>query len=362
MTLQVKSLGTLSFQDAKGRERRPQTRKTAALAVYLAMHPGKRFARDAIAGLLWGDKNDSNARHSLSQAISDLRRVFGDDVIHGDSQLVWIPAGAADVDALHLAQMALGPSTRETLDAVERLYRGDFLDGFDMIQEEFECWAMTERERLRRLALGSMAELLSIKMRTTELATAASTARNILTYNPFEEKAHRAIMRCYASQGSSRLASDYFTSLKTSLRHELGVEPEAATLELYRDILRGSGSLSADRILTDYAFLLEQLPYAVVVTNTANRIVGWNHIAEEIFGFSKQEMCGQSPTVVYNQPDKDSILADQILTKAIAVGRWTGEVALKTKDGRIRRQRRVVTPLFGREGEFVGAFGHGVLV
>jgi len=362
MPLHIKSLGTLRFEDARGHERRPQTRKTAALAVYLAMHPGKRFARDAIAGLLWGDKGDTNSRHSLSQAISDLRRVFGDGVVSGDSQQVWMPSGVTELDALQLTQLVLGRTTRESLDAVERLYQGDFLEGFDMLQEDFESWAMVERERLRQLAVGSMTELLSIKMRNSEHATAEGTARSILTHNPFDEVAHRAVMRCYASQGQPRRATDHFNALRTHLRTELGVEPERATQEVYSEILRGSGTSSKDRILSDYAFVLEQLPYAVVVTNTANRIVGWNHVAEETFGFSKQEMFGRPPTAVYDRPDNGSVLADRILSEAIADGRWMGEVALRAKDGGVRYQRRVVTPLFGREGELVGAFGHGISV
>jgi PAS domain S-box-containing protein len=99
----------------------------------------------------------------------------------------------------------------------------------------------------------------------------------------------------------------------------------------------------------------------VVVTDTGNRIVGWNRIAEETLGYSKAEMFGRSPTVVY-APDHDSTLADQILRKAIAGGRWMGEVTLIAKDGSTCRQRRVVAPLFGPEGEMVGAFGHGIAV
>jgi hypothetical protein len=69
-------------------------------------------------------------------------------------------------------------------------------------------------------------------------------------------------------------------------------------------------------------------------------------------------MVGRSPTMVY-APDHDSTLADEILRKAIAGGRWSGDVTLIAKDGSTRRQRRVVAPLFGPEGEIVGAFGHG---
>jgi len=360
-TLLIKSFGMLRFEDAAGCEPRAQTRKTAALAIYLAMHPEKRFSRDALAGLLWGDKEDSSARHSLSQAISDLRRTFGDRLLGVDPQFLWSPSGAVEIDALRLSRLAQGQGAKESLELIERLYEGDFLEGFELRQEEFDCWVMAEREGLRQLALRSMTELLAIRMRCSEFTAALGTAHKILKLEPFEEAAHRAIMRCYFQQGFTRRASEHFKTLTAALRRELGVAPETATTELYKEILHGPAQSSKGRTLSDYAFVLEQLPYAVVVTDTANRIVGWNRVAEETLGFSKEEMFGRSPTVVY-APDHDSTLADQILRKAMAGGRWMGEVALTAKDGSVRLQRRVVTPLFGREGEFVGAFGHGYVV
>jgi PAS domain S-box-containing protein len=359
--LLVKTFGILRFEDDCGRELRAPTRKTAALAAYLAMRPDKRVAREAIACLLWGDKKETHARHSLSQAISDVRHAFGDRLICVDSQFLWSPGGAAEVDALQLADLVRGHCAKEGLEAIERLYDGDFLQGFDLCKEDFDCWVLAERERLRHLAHGAMTELLAVRVRAAEFTAALSTAQKILSIEPFDETAHRAIMRCYARQGFPRRAIDHFKALAVDIRRELGVEPSLPTLDVYREIVRGSTPPNGGRTLSEYAFVLEQLPYAVAVTDTGNRIVGWNRIAEETFGFSKAEMVGRSPTLVY-APDHDSTLADQILRKAIAGGRWSDEVTLIAKDGSTRRQRRVVAPLFGPEGEMVGAFGHGFAV
>jgi DNA-binding SARP family transcriptional activator len=130
--LLVKTFGMLRFEDDCGRELRAPTRKTAALAAYLAMRPDKRVAREAIACLLWGDKKETHARHSLSQAISDVRHAFGDRLICVDSQFLWSPGGAAEVDALRLADLVRGHCAKEGLEAIERLYDGDFLQGFDL--------------------------------------------------------------------------------------------------------------------------------------------------------------------------------------------------------------------------------------
>ena len=360
-TLFVRTFGSLRFEDRNGRELRVQTRKSAALAAYLAMCPDKRITREAIACLLWGDKRETQARHSLSQAISEVRHVFGEQVIRVDPRFLWSPAHAADVDALRLAALANGRCITEGLEAVESLYDGDFLQGFDLGQEGFDCWMFAERERLRHLAHKAMTQLLALRMRASRLNEALGTAQKILAIEPFDETAHRAIMRCYARQGFPRRAVDHFKVLEVDIRRELGLEPDRQTVEVYREVIRGSTPSTQGRTLAEYAFVLEQLPYAVAVTDIENRIVGWNRIAEETFGFSKAEMVGRSPTLVY-APDHDSALADQILRQAIAGGRWSGDVTLTAKDGSLRRQRRVVAPLFGPEGEIVGAFGHGLVV
>src|SRR5580698_2805221 len=160
-TLLVKTFGSLRFEDRNGRELRAPTRKTAALAAYLAMRPDKRVAREAIACLLWGDKKETHARHSLSQAISDVRHAFGEQLIRVDSQFLWSPGEAADVDALQLAELARGRCAAQGLEAIEGLYDGDFLQGFDLGQEDFDCWVLAERERLRHLAHRVMTELLA---------------------------------------------------------------------------------------------------------------------------------------------------------------------------------------------------------
>jgi len=131
-TVVLKTFGNLRFEDHRGRELRAPTRKTAALAAYLAMRPDKRVAREAIACLLWGDKKETHARHSLSQAISDVRHAFGEQLICVDSQFLWSPGEAADVDALRLAELARGRSAAKGFEAIESLYDGEFLLGFDL--------------------------------------------------------------------------------------------------------------------------------------------------------------------------------------------------------------------------------------
>ncbi|PYM29913.1 MAG: transcriptional regulator, partial [Candidatus Rokuibacteriota bacterium] len=52
------------------------TKKTRALLAYLALPVGRPHPRDKVAGLLWGDMPDAQARGNLRQALARIRKVL----------------------------------------------------------------------------------------------------------------------------------------------------------------------------------------------------------------------------------------------------------------------------------------------
>ena len=52
------------------------TKKAGALLAYLALHQGRAQARAKLAALLWGDHSEVQARDSLRQALSLLRKAL----------------------------------------------------------------------------------------------------------------------------------------------------------------------------------------------------------------------------------------------------------------------------------------------
>jgi DNA-binding SARP family transcriptional activator len=53
-------------------------RKHLALLVYLARSPRRTRSREHLIGLLWADKPETSARHSLREAVHVLRRCAGE--------------------------------------------------------------------------------------------------------------------------------------------------------------------------------------------------------------------------------------------------------------------------------------------
>src|SRR5262245_54424093 len=52
------------------------TKKAQALLAYLGVSLGQRHPRDKLAGLLWGEKSDDQARGDLRHALAALRRAL----------------------------------------------------------------------------------------------------------------------------------------------------------------------------------------------------------------------------------------------------------------------------------------------
>ncbi|MCH7874209.1 MAG: winged helix-turn-helix domain-containing protein, partial [Gemmatimonadetes bacterium] len=63
-------------------------RRHLALLVYLARSPRRVRTRDHLIGLLWPDKEESAARHSLREAVRILRRTLGESAVDTTGQQV----------------------------------------------------------------------------------------------------------------------------------------------------------------------------------------------------------------------------------------------------------------------------------
>jgi DNA-binding SARP family transcriptional activator len=249
MRLGLTLLGDFQARIGSGPPLRLRTRKTQALLAYLALAPGTSHSRDKLAGLLWGDRSQAQARSRFRETLFALRRVLAPAdppclVVTGES--LALDLDAVDVDACafeRLARTADAPS----LARAAALYRGDFLEGLAYRGTLFEEWLMAERERLRELALETLARLLGQQRAAGALEEALQTALRLVALDPLQEAVHRSLMRLYAELGRRGSALQQYQLCVAVLARELGIEPEEESRRLYEEILsRRSPEPSAD--------------------------------------------------------------------------------------------------------------------
>src|SRR6058998_2064130 len=115
-------------------------RKHVALLVYLARSPRRSRTRDHLIGLLWSDRDEKQARHSLSEALRVFRRVLGDASVRADVDQVRLAADGVTLDCDRFAGLA----ARGEWDAAAAFVEGEFLEGLSLPgANEFESWLGT---------------------------------------------------------------------------------------------------------------------------------------------------------------------------------------------------------------------------
>ncbi len=241
MAFQVQLLGRFALRSATGDEISVPSKKGQALIAVLALADGAPVPRERLTGLLWSERGETQARGSLRQALTALRRVFEGEapsplVIEADHAA--LDLAAAEVDAVAASALA----TAESADDLERaasLYRGEFLAGLQIRDPAFDDWLAAERRRVQRQFLEVLGRLLAAHEADGNDKQAIATAERLLATDPLNESTHRALMRLYARAGERSQALGQYRLCCEALERELGVAPDPATETLYREIRAG---------------------------------------------------------------------------------------------------------------------------
>lgn len=226
--------------------------KAQALLCYLAM-TGRTHPRQVLAGLLWGEKPEADARRSLRVDLVPMRRLLESHLIITRQALAFDGESRywSDVEAFeHFIQLSGeaegGAVERARLREAVALYRGEFLDGFDVGEAapDFEEWMLAQRERLRQIALQAFDRLVDICIAQEDYDAGMDYAQQLLALDSWREEAHRQLMWLLALNGKRGAALAQYEACRSILREELGVEPTEETQALYRRIRDLEGTLA----------------------------------------------------------------------------------------------------------------------
>jgi DNA-binding SARP family transcriptional activator len=238
---QLRLLGGFECCDAAGAPQAFPTRKVRALLAYLAVTAGQAHRRDQLAGLLWGDRAEAQARADLRKSLSRLRASLPEEAkacLAADPGRVGLHPDVLEVDALRFARCA-ADGTPETLEHAAALYRGPFLDGLDAdSEEEFESWLSAERRRLEETLREVLRQLLDHYAVTGAVDRAIQVALRFLALDPLQESVHRTLIRLYLYQDRVGSALDQYRRCRELLAAELGVKPAPETERLRAELLQ----------------------------------------------------------------------------------------------------------------------------
>jgi len=210
------------------------------IAAYLILStPEQVQARSRLAALFWPNADDGKAAANLRQAVARIRHVQeenGFTLIEANvSTLHLAPSADVYCDLIEMSRHIEGEVVLNPLE-LSRIYGGELLANQDSSGEEFEDWLSSRRNELLLYAVDGLAEGMRTGTRYTQ-AERSICARRLLELDPYREDAVCVLMEEAAERRHYARVNELYTSMRSVLSNELGVEPSPETRALYTSLM-----------------------------------------------------------------------------------------------------------------------------
>jgi DNA-binding SARP family transcriptional activator len=215
------------------------SRPAQSLLAYLALSAGTAHRRERLAGLLWPDAEDNNARSNLRHALWRIRKAIETGApaslyLLSDELAVAFNAGSNyRLDAALLTRELDGGAPVQDLQQSLSAYGGELLPGF------YEDWVTLERARLESIFEHRMQRLLDRLIDDRCWSDVLEWAERWVVLGHAPEPAYRALMLAHHELGDRPRVADAYRRCREALFDQLGVEPSAQTRGLYERLARG---------------------------------------------------------------------------------------------------------------------------
>ncbi len=285
--LKLKLFGQIECRRPSGKLVKLPTRKAEVLLAYLALSPDVKSPRDRLTNLLWSDRGEDQARNSLRQSLSQIKKALGKDsseALEVDRNTVSLTNGGIEVDVLRFESMIDQPD-QENLSKAVALYQNEFLQGMSVRDKVCEEWINGERDRLRRLAVAALTSLSQLQVAESNFEAAIESVERLVVYDPLQESGWRLLMAAYYLNGDRNHGLLAYKRCRKILQLELGVEPDKKTRDLYQQLKQDEFD-SANSEITDSSILhAEQTDLRSIYSD--QYVSGQMSDEEIVVGFSK---------------------------------------------------------------------------
>jgi DNA-binding SARP family transcriptional activator len=211
-----------------------RTNLVRELLFFLAHRAGDVVRNEVIVDALLPDADAERSLTALRHAVHHLRRLFAPlnpvRTATGGYSLELEGDVRCDLQEfrrlVELGRSARGRHDVEALEGALRLYRGEFLEGVDA------QWVLPARAELERLFLFAAKTLLAEYDRLGRHEAAIAVAERVLTFDPFDEPFHLALLRHQVALGLVAAARRHYRHYCRLMRDALGREPDPAAASL----------------------------------------------------------------------------------------------------------------------------------
>lgn len=209
-------------------------RSMQSLLAYLILNAGTAYRREKLAGLLWPESDEKNARHNLRQTLWRLGKAIGKDFFMTDKDSVGFnPQAEYRLDVAVLQDKSAEWNTTDQLVRSVSVYTDILLPGF------YEDWILLEQERLQAIYEDRMQMLLERLVHEGRWRETREWAESWIAQGHVPEAAYRALMVAHAGLGDQAGVTAVYQRCVEALEEEIGVAPSPETQSLFQRISSG---------------------------------------------------------------------------------------------------------------------------
>ncbi|MEM7116118.1 MAG: BTAD domain-containing putative transcriptional regulator [Chloroflexota bacterium] len=254
--LRITLFGSIQVRTGEKLIEQYRSESARALLFYLAMAPAGPHHRSVLATLFWPKASEKHARNNLRQILTRLRQALNRveptlshelltsnyKTVTLKKELIWCDAVKFQTLITAVAEhshpdLYTCPICWEQLQQAAKLFKGEFLNGFHLSgSAEFNVWQDKLREHYHMQTLLALDTLLVMAHQRGKLTLVQQLAQQQLALEPWREEGQRHLIWALTQLGETEAAIRQYEQFKTLLQKEFGVEPEAETTALYRQI------------------------------------------------------------------------------------------------------------------------------
>ncbi len=217
--IEIRLLGQFDLR-LDGKSVEIPSRPAQSLLAYLALTTGITHRRERLAGLIWPDIPEADARRNLRRALWHIRKAAeGQAPLQADDITVAFDARPdVWVDALVVSQKFSAEKTLEELIQIVSAYGGELLPGF------YDEWVIVERERLQAVFEGRINLLLDRLVEAHSWDEVIEWGERWIALGGAAEPAYQALMIAYSGRGDLSGVGQTYRRCAEALSRDLGVE------------------------------------------------------------------------------------------------------------------------------------------
>ncbi len=226
--------------------------KPGLLLKSIILHGSTNLPKDILIEDIWPESDEISGEKKFKVNLHRLRKTLEPDVKKGfgyaylklESGFISLNPELVSLDIdefnhtikqgdLHRKSGRFSEAINQ-YEAAATLYKGDFL-----AEEPYADFLALKRNTLKRAYIDLLQQTAVLYEELNRDDKAILFWTRLIQADPLFEPGYQQLMRLYSRQGMTSHALRIFSDCKRSINHEIGVEPDKKTMEIYRKIREG---------------------------------------------------------------------------------------------------------------------------